>query len=129
VLKVNAHHGKFSGMKQQERNGSISQIRSRNVSYFDRQSIPSSSIGTGFPVQLHQSMDIGVSIPSQASIKYLPLDDKNIMGWKMNEGGNMFSGGSYAIPEDYVSNNFCSHSIALQAFKRQNLEEGHLFPK
>lgn len=129
MLKVNAHRGKFAGMKQQERNGSIAQIRSRNVSYFDRQSIPSSSIGTGFPVQLHQSMDIGVSIPSQASIKYLPRDDKNIMGLKMNEGANMFSGGSYAIPEDYVSNNFCSHSITVQAFKRQNLEEGHLFPK
>ncbi|KAM5572440.1 hypothetical protein ABKV19_012480 [Rosa sericea] len=112
MLKVNAHYGNFTGMSHQVRNGSLAQIGSRNVSYSDRQSIPSSSIGSGFPVALHQGMDFGVSFPSQASIEYLPRDEKNIRGLRMNEGAKMFSGGSYAVPEDYVSNNFFSRSIS-----------------
>ncbi|PRQ17667.1 hypothetical protein RchiOBHm_Chr7g0197481 [Rosa chinensis] len=134
MLKVNAHYGNFTGMSHQVRNGSIAQIGSQNVSYSDRQSIRSSSIGTGFPGALHQGMDFGVSFPSQASIEYLHRDEKNIRGLRMNEGAKMFSGGSYAVPEDYVSNNFFSRSVSkpqgtLQAFQKENLEKGNMFPK
>ncbi|BFG31739.1 hypothetical protein CerSpe_180130 [Prunus speciosa] len=135
MLKVNGHRGKSSGMQQEERNGSFAQLGSRNMSCFDKQCIPSSSIGTGFPVPLHQGTDIGVSIPSQVSLQYLPQEETNIMGLRMGEGASTLSGGSYAaISEGYLANTFYRNSISkahdrLKAFQNQDLEEGLLFPK
>ncbi|KAL6174714.1 hypothetical protein ACLB2K_051360 [Fragaria x ananassa] len=123
--------GHILGMSHQGRNGSIAQLGPRNVSYINRQSILSSSIGTAFPVAPHQGMDFGVTFPSQASIRSLPRDEKNTWDLRMNEGAKMFGGGSYAVPEDYVSNNFLNRSISkpqgtLHAFRKENLEEGNV---
>ncbi|XP_009346747.2 uncharacterized protein LOC103938471 [Pyrus x bretschneideri] len=132
MLKVKC--GKLSGMQQLERDGSFPQIRSRNANCFDKQRIPSSSIGNGFPVPFHQGDDIGLSIPSQVSSEYLPREEKNIMGLKMEGGASSFFGGSYTKSEDYFANNVYRHSMSKahgthKAFQNKDLEEGYLFPK
>lgn len=132
MLKVKC--GKLSGMQQLERDGSFPQIRSRNANCFDKQRIPSSSIGNGFPVPFHRGNDIGLSIPSGASSEYLPREEKNTMSLKMDEGDSSFLGGSYTKSEDYFANNVYRHSMSKahgthKAFQNKDLQEGYWFPK
>jgi hypothetical protein len=133
TLNPSAYRGYFHDMQQVGRLGSFAQTGSNIVGCLNQNSTPTTSIGTGFPVPLHQGIGEGLSNPSQLGLKNLPQDNYNIPGLRMNGGAITFSGGSYALSEQYVVNNFHRNSNYIAdggftGFQTPDLKEGRLFP-
>ncbi|GMQ05473.1 hypothetical protein CsSME_00050487 [Camellia sinensis var. sinensis] len=106
MVDAGTSRGYYLGIQQAEQFRSFSQAGSQNMCYrySDQNNTETSTMGSGFPVPLHQGLGAGFNIPSQ------PLEnlshDNHILGPRMNGGAIRFSGGSHALPEHFGSGNF-----------------------
>ncbi|XP_058202001.1 uncharacterized protein LOC131316598 [Rhododendron vialii] len=107
LIDASTRRGYFSGIQQAEQFGCFSQTGSQNLSCFDQQCTQTSNMGNGFPVPLHQGLENGHHIPSQA--KENMSGEHKILGLKMSGGAIRFSGGSHALSEKFVSSSIRSN--------------------
>ncbi|GLT67858.1 hypothetical protein SLA2020_401360 [Shorea laevis] len=111
LLDPNGSSGYFPGKQPEERIRSFAQMGSGNIGCFNPNTMPTSSIGAGFPVPLHQGLDVGFSIPNQVNMELLSRENINTVGLRTNGGALRFSGGSYNTPpEPYIANNQHNYS-------------------
>lgn len=134
MFNSSSYCGYFHDMRQEERLGSFTQTSSNIVGCLNQNSTPTTSIGTVFPVPLHQGIGEAYSIPGHLSLENLPQDNYNIRGLRMNGGAITFSGGSYALSEQYVANNFHRNSNYIvdggpTGFQIPELKDDRLYPK
>ncbi|KAG7956572.1 hypothetical protein I3843_11G130600 [Carya illinoinensis] len=134
MIDSSAYCDYFPDMHQEERLGSFAQIGSSIIECLNQNSTPISSMGTGFPIPLVQGMDGGFNTSSQLGSKSVPQENYNLLGLRMDGGAIRFSGGNYALSEQYVANNFNGNSNyttdgGLMGFQTPGLKEGRLFSK
>ncbi|KAG2681131.1 hypothetical protein I3760_11G130500 [Carya illinoinensis] len=134
MIDSSAYCDYFPDMQQEERLGSFAQTGSSIIECLNQNSTPISSMGTGFPVPLVQGMDGGFNTSSQLGSKSVPQENYNLLGLRMDGGAIRFSGGNYALSEQYVANNFNRNSSyttdgGLMGFQTPGLKEGRLFSK
>ncbi|KAF5478251.1 hypothetical protein F2P56_004827 [Juglans regia] len=134
MIDSSTYRDYFPDMQQEERLGSFAQTGSSIIECLNQNSTPTSSMGTGFPVPLVQGMDGGFNTPSQLGLRSVPQENYDLLGLRMDGGAIRFSGGNYALSEQYVANNFNGHSSytadgGLMGFQTPGLKGGRLFSK
>ncbi|XVF13110.1 hypothetical protein REPUB_Repub08aG0179800 [Reevesia pubescens] len=126
ILEPSSRQGSFPIVPPEERIRSFALMGSRNMGCITQNSTPTSGIGTGFPVPLHQGMDIDLSISRQVNPQYLSQETSKPQGLRIN-------GGSYNLSEHIAANNHHSHPAyksdhgRLMSYQMQNIKDGHLF--
>ncbi|XWS38351.1 hypothetical protein CRYUN_Cryun19dG0123800 [Craigia yunnanensis] len=140
MLEPSSIQGSFPVIPPEERIRSFALMGSGNMGCINQNSTPISGIGTGFPVPLHQGINVGVSIPrqvipeypTQVNPQYLSQETSKPLGLRMNGGAIKFSGGSYNLAEHIAANNHHSHPAyksdgRLMSYQIQNIKDGHFF--
>lgn len=95
------HHGHFSGMQPEDRTRIFPPMYSGNVGFVDKKSTLTSTIGAGFPIPFHEGTESGFSIPGHVSSENPTREKNNSLGLIMDRGAIRYSGGSYALSEQY----------------------------
>ncbi|XVF10585.1 hypothetical protein REPUB_Repub07fG0195100 [Reevesia pubescens] len=132
MLEPSYNQRSFPVIQPEERIRSFASMGSRNMGSLNQNSTPTSGIGTGFPVPIHQGIDAGLSIPRQVNPQYLSPENSKPLGLRMNGGAMKFPGGSYNPSEYIAANNHRSHPAyiydgRLMQYQMQNIKDGHLF--
>ncbi|KAL6990387.1 hypothetical protein U1Q18_047569 [Sarracenia purpurea var. burkii] len=132
LIDASTRRGYFTGIQMTEHSASSSQMGSQNVSYLNQQNTQTSTMGTGFPVPLHQGLGNVFNIPSQA-MENSSQGNNNILGLRLNGAAIRFSRGSHALSDHFVPSNIRSQmnyktDAGLLAFGNQDLKDGHLYP-
>ncbi|XVE64825.1 hypothetical protein DITRI_Ditri07aG0132900 [Diplodiscus trichospermus] len=84
MLEPGFIQGSFPVFPPEETIRSSALMGSRNMGCINQNSIPTSCIGTGFPVSLHQGIDVGLSILRQGNPQYLSQETGKPLGFRMN---------------------------------------------
>lgn len=128
-----SHFGSIPIIQPEERSANFVQMGSRYMSCFDQNGTQTSSTGAGLPISVHKVMNGGYSLPSHL-LGNIPQESGDTLGRRINGGAITFSGGSYALSENFDANNLLSHSnyIAdgrLMPYQIPSIKDGYLFPK
>ncbi|CAL5356144.1 unnamed protein product [Camellia sinensis] len=130
VIDASTHRGYFSINHQEGQFGSFSQMGSQNMDCFYWYNAQTSTMGTRFPVPLHQGLGNGFNTPSQAVLENSSCDS-NSLGLQMSGGAIRFSGASHALSEHFVANFPSQLSYKtegrLLACERQDQKDGNLY--
>ncbi|XP_022737215.1 uncharacterized protein LOC111290084 [Durio zibethinus] len=132
MLEPSSNQRSFPVIQPEERVRSFTLMGSRNMGSVNQNNTPTSGIGTGFPVPLHQGIDVGLSIPGLLNPQSLSQENSKPLGLRMNGGAVKFSGGSYNLSEHIAANNY--HGLPayksdgrLMSYQIQNIKDGHHF--
>ncbi|XP_021295136.1 uncharacterized protein LOC110424764 isoform X2 [Herrania umbratica] len=133
ILEASCTQGSFPVIHPEERIQSFAPMGSRNTGCVNQNSTPTSGIGNGYPLPLHQGIDVGLCIPRQVHAEYLYQDNDKTLALRMNGGAISFAGGTYNLSEHPAANNRHFHSTyqsdsGLMSYQLQNIKDGHLLP-
>lgn len=127
VINSINHHGYFSGIQAKESFGSLAQMGSKNMSCYDQ----TSSMGTGFPIPLHQRLDNTFNTSHQFLLEN-SSQGNSTLGLRMNGGAIRFSGNGRAFSDNFAANNFHGRvnnktDGELAGYGTQDVKDGHFY--
>lgn len=105
LIDPSGNSGYFPGKQPEERIRGFAHMSS-GIGCFNQNTMPTSSIGAGFPFPLHHGLDASLSIPNQVNMELLSRENISTLGLRMNGGAIRFPGANYNNPpEHYIANN------------------------